>query len=116
MATLEEIYERALSDEGERTAFVTSAETLEGLTAFLAERGCDATPEQVASFLKEKQAAQGEISDAELEAVSGGCNGAEAFDSVITFGVGCAVEAIYSAATSGSKGIGGRILCAEPLY
>ena len=59
MATLDELYTTVLADEAERAAFAEAAKTPEGLSAFLADRGCDATPEQLAEFLKERQAGQG---------------------------------------------------------
>ena len=116
MTTLDALYTKVLADETERTAFAEAAKTAEGLTAFLAERGCDATPDQVSEFLKAKQAEQGEISDAELDSVAGGCNKSEAITSVLTFGVICAVVGAMSAARNDSKGDNGKILCNTDLY
>lgn len=116
MATLDELYSTVLADEAERAAFAEAAKTPEGLSAFLAERGCDATPEQLTEFLKAKAAEQGEITDAELDSVAGGCNKSEAITSVLTFGVVCAVVGAMSAARNDSKGDNGKILCNTDLY
>ena len=75
MATLDELYANILADEAERTAFAEAAKTPEGMAAFLKGHGCEATPGQVAEFLKERQSEQGEVSDAELDSVAGGCAG-----------------------------------------
>ena len=98
MATLEEIYRQAIADDGTKAALAEAAKTAEGLQAFLSERGCDASPEEVAAFLKGKatSGAEGELADEELDAVAGGCNGSEAGLSIVTFGFGCAVLAIPS--------------------
>ncbi len=74
MATLEEIYAKVLSDEGERQALAQAVATQEGAAAFLAERGCDARPEELAAFFQAKASgsAEGELGDAELESAAGG--------------------------------------------
>ena len=76
MATLEEVYQNALSSGEERVAFAEAAKTEEDLAAFLAARGCEATPGQALEFLKEKVEVAGELADAELDDVAGGgCGG-----------------------------------------
>ena len=73
MATLEEIYGKIVSDEGEKQALAQAAASREGTAAFLEQRGCEAAPEEFAAFLKEKtKPAEGELSDAELEGAAGG--------------------------------------------
>ena len=73
MATLEEIYGKVLSDEGEKQALAQAAASREGTAAFLEQRGCEAAPEEFAAFLKEKtKPAEGELGDAELEGAAGG--------------------------------------------
>ena len=72
MATLEEIYQKALTDEDERNAFAQVASDPQGLAAFLAERGCDATPEEARAFVSEKLSHTGELANEELAGVSGG--------------------------------------------
>ena len=113
MATLDELYTKVLADEAERAAFAQAGATTEGLRAFLADRGCDATPEDVAAFLRGRQSDQGEISDEELDSVAGGCNGQEAVMSVFTVGVLCAGAAIYSSVKDNMTADNGVILCAE---
>ena len=115
MATLEKIYQQVIANDDEKAALAEAAKTPEGLHAFLAERGCDASPEEVAEFLKGKAAAgaEGELADEELGDVAGGCNGTEAAYSIYTVGIGCAVSAIESAIGSGNHGPNGAILCAD---
>ena len=115
MATLEEIYQQVVADDDAKAALAEAAKTPEGLQAFLAERGCDASPEEVAEFLRAKAAAgtEGEIADDELDGVAGGCSGLEATMSALTVGTFCALLALGSAAGSGNKGNEGQILCAD---
>lgn len=75
MATLEEIYQKALTDADERLAFAQAASDPEALAKLLSERGCDATLEEAAAFLKEKLSATGELASEELAAVTGGTEG-----------------------------------------
>ncbi len=74
MAMFGELYEKILSDDGEKKALAQALATKEGTAAFLAERGCEATPEEFVAFLKEKapKPAGGELDDAELEGAAGG--------------------------------------------
>lgn len=72
MATLEEIYRKALTDEGERAALAQAAADPQALAEFLAQRGCDAAPEEACAFAQERLARTGELSGEELLAVSGG--------------------------------------------
>ena len=72
MATLEEIYAKALTDEGERQAFAQIASDPQAIGGFLAERGCDATPEEAQAFVKAKLAATSELAGEELSMASGG--------------------------------------------
>ena len=116
MATLDELYTTVLASESEKAAFAEAIKTPEGLTAFLAGHGCDATPEQVAEFLKARRSEEGEISDAELDSVAGGCNKYEAIYSAVSFGLMCAAVAIGSAVGGDMRGEGGEILCNPELY
>ena len=114
MATLEEVYQRVLADEGERAAFVEAAKN--GATqAFLAERGCEASEQQVADFLKDVATREGELSEAELEGVAGGCNPTETAMSLFTAGTVCAYLAITSAAGGQMKGDNGQLLCGNTI-
>lgn len=72
MASLDELYVKVLTDDAERAAFAQATKTPEGMRAFLADRGCDATPEDVAAFLEGRQSDQGEIADEGLDSVAGG--------------------------------------------
>ena len=74
MATLEELYEKVVSDDGEKQALAQAVATKEGTAAFLAERGCDATPEELVAFFKGRACAPegGELSEEELGDVAGG--------------------------------------------
>ncbi len=83
MATLDEVYESVVADEAQRAAFVEASATEEGVASFLVQRGCEVTPEQVAAFLAEKRSEQGEMSDAELDAVAGGCSVGESLVSLL---------------------------------
>ena len=77
MATLEEICRNVLADEGERLALAQAACDDRRLAEFLAQRGCDATPEEARAFAQGELAKTGELSGEELAAVSGGssCSG-----------------------------------------
>ena len=110
MKTLETLYTEILGDETKKAAFVKAAKE-NNLEAFLKEKGCQATPDDIKAFLKEKQSQKGELSDAELDSVAGGCNENEAIVSVATFGVFCATAALASAIMDDMKGDDGRILC-----
>ncbi len=111
MATLDELYTRVLADEAERVSFAEAVKTPEGLSAFLKDHGCEATPEQVAEFLKAQMPDQGEMSDAELDSVAGGCNVWEGVSSAVTVGVACAIMGGMSAALDAPGGDDGQILC-----
>lgn len=72
MATLDEIYTKALADEDERKAFAKAAPDAQDLAAYLQERGCDATPEEARAFLDGKLSRTGELAGEELASVAGG--------------------------------------------
>lgn len=72
MATLEEVYQKALSDEGEREAFAKVANDEQALAEFLAARGCDATPQEARAFVQAQLSRTGELASEELADVSGG--------------------------------------------
>ena len=81
--------------------------------AFLKEQGCEATAEEFINALKPRE---GELGDDELGAVSGGANITEAILSISTLGLGCAINAIYSAVVDdGIKKQEGRILCEKAV-
>ena len=79
------------------------------LAAFLKEQGVDATAEEFIAALKAQSEA---MDDDALDAVAGGANASEALLSILTAGIGCAIEAITSACGDGvGNGSDGRILC-----
>lgn len=91
MATLEELYDKALSGDDERAKLAKALQTPEGAAAFLAQHNCDATVEELVAFVKEQTAPKtGELSDDDLEA-AGGVNGWEIFGSIASAGVLCAL-------------------------
>lgn len=72
MATLEELYQKVMADEGERAAFVKAAADEATVAEFLAAHGCDATTQEARTFLEEKFSQTGELAGEELAGVSGG--------------------------------------------
>ena len=77
MKTMEELFQEVLGSDGLKGAFAQAVS--EGrMEEFLKEHGCEASPEEVKAFLQEKQAKEGELSEAELDVVSGGCDTMEA--------------------------------------
>ena len=78
MKTMEELFQEILGSDELKGAFAQAVR--EGrMEEFLKENGCEASPEEVKAFLQEKQAKEGELSEAELDAVSGGCSTMEAY-------------------------------------
>ena len=96
MKTLEALYQEVLASDTMKKELAQAAQDAKGLEDWIRAQGCDATHEQVQAFLKEKQAKAGELSDDELSAAAGGCNGGEAVCSVFLAGIGCAFIAINS--------------------
>lgn len=81
MATLEDIYNQALGDEGERKALAQAMPDDQALAAFLGQRGCVATAEEARAFLDERLSRTGELALEELALVSGGsCGGSVTCD------------------------------------
>lgn len=72
MKTIEALYQEVLVDNEMKKAFVKATQE-DSLEAFLKENGCDATADEVQAFLAEETRKEGELADAELGAVSGGC-------------------------------------------
>ena len=76
---------------------------------FLKEIGWEGTTEE---FIAAMKGPTGELSNDELDNVSGGCNKQEAIMSACSLGSACIWRAIRSAAGSGTgNGSDGRILC-----
>lgn len=65
--TIEELYKKVIADEELRKAYAAAAK--DGKVAeFLSENGCTSTKEEIKAFFESKK----ELSDDELDAVSGG--------------------------------------------
>ena len=108
MKTIEMLISEIKASETLQKLLVEAAKN-NALDAFLKEQGCEATAEEFAAALKEQTE---QMDDAALNAVAGGANTSEALLSIITLGVGCAIEAITSACGDGvGNGSDGRILC-----
>ncbi len=114
MKTLQELYTEIIGSDEMKKAFVEAAKG--GKVAdFLKANGCEATPEEIKAFLKEKT--DQPLSDEELDSVAGGgCNNAtigEAFGSVLTFGTVCGLALTISLAggSVGQKRDGDGRLC-----
>ena len=102
MKTIQELYDEVMASEA------LKAQCIEAVNAgrqeqFLREHGCEATPEEVTAFLKEKAEEDAPLSIDELENTAGGncATTRETVISCITAGLGCATMAIYSAAEKG---------------
>ncbi|MBP3523935.1 MAG: hypothetical protein J6M56_10245 [Clostridia bacterium] len=78
------------------------------LAAFLKEQGCEATAEEFIAALK---AAAEQMDDTALDAVAGGANAEEAWISILSCGICCAIEAINSSKRKDKEWGDGRILC-----
>lgn len=98
MKTIQELYDEVMASEA------LKAQCIEAVNAgrqeqFLREHGCEATPEEVTAFLKEKAEEDAPLSVGELEnAAGGGCKTAtEGVVSMISAGLACAAWAIASA-------------------
>ena len=89
MKTLQDLYSEVIANDELKNEFMEAAK--DGRTTeFLKAHGCEATVEELAAFMKERES--GELSDEELDDAAGGCNDRtekEAAISAITFGIGC---------------------------
>ena len=104
MKTIEALYNEVLENDSLKKEFSAAVQG-NRLEAFLKENGCDAGEKEVQAFLSEKQSQEGEITDAELNSVSGGCNTAlvgETLISTVTFGTVCLAGAIASVKGEGT--------------
>ena len=92
MKTLQELYTEVMNNDALKAEFLALT-TPEQIVAFAAKNGCTATMDEIKSFLEEKSAASGELSDEELAQVAGGkgFNTKECVLSILTAGIFCVV-------------------------
>ena len=98
MKTLQELYTEVMNSDAMKTEFLALT-TPEEIVAFAEKNGCPAALEEIKTFLEERAAATGELSDEELAQVAGGKSDSieEEEVSIYSLGVGCAIRAIISA-------------------
>ena len=107
MKTLQELYTEVMNSDALKTEFLALT-TPEEIVAFAEKNGCPAALEEIKTFLEERAAATGELSDEELAQVAGGKSDSieEEEVSIYSLGVGCAIRAIISAiGYQGRKGV-----------
>jgi len=101
MKTLQELYNEIMADEGLKKAFVEAVKDNKAIE-FAKEHGVETTLDEIKAFLEESRAQEGELAPEEMENAAGGaCSDktlTETAYSVCSFGVACAIEAIFSAA------------------
>ena len=97
MKTLQELYVEVMNSDALKTEFLALT-TPEQVVAFAEKNGCIATVEEIRTFLEEKSAAAGELSDEELAQVAGGKSATkqEAILSACMLGAYCLYRAQYS--------------------
>ena len=112
MKTVQELYNEVIASEELKKEFL--ALKPEEVQIFAAKHGCDATVDEIRSFLTENRTS-GELSDDELDQVAGGkgFNSYEALLSGLSVGIACAVSAAVSAVMgdSGTAIKGDAMLC-----
>ena len=122
MKTVQELYNEIMANDELKKAFAAAAQSEEAIVAFAKEHGVDTTLDEIKAFLKEQtQAGNKELAPEEMENAAGGtCNERTKDEkklSIFTLGVGCAVDAILSAA-DGSLGqtqeLYGRLCNTDP--
>ena len=101
MKTIQELYSEIMANQELKAQFIEAAKAGKQ-EAFLKEHGCEATLEEVKTFLEAKQQEDAPLSLDELDnAAGGGCNKETHLEGLISFisvGLGCAAMAITSAA------------------
>ena len=113
MKTVEELYKEVLASEELKKEFLAlKPEEVEG---FAAKYGCKAGLDEIKAFFEAKKNQGGVLSDDDLDQVAGGKgpDKMEAFCSIITVGIGCALGALDSWLESnvGTAIEGDRMLC-----
>ncbi|MGN0578511.1 MAG: hypothetical protein ACI4J4_07820 [Ruminiclostridium sp.] len=87
MKTIEELYNEVMASEDLKHEFL--ALKPEEVESFAEKYGCKTTLDEIKSFLTEKSAASGELSDEEIEQIAGGKSGGDIALSIGLFGIGC---------------------------
>lgn len=99
MKTIQELYSEIMASQDLKEKFIEAASAGKQ-EDFLKEHGCDATPEEVVAFLKEKSEEDAPLSLDELENSAGGeCNKKTRKDigiSIGMLGIGCLFEVMIS--------------------
>ena len=99
MKTIQELYSEIMASQELKAQFIEAAKAGKQ-EEFLKAHGCEATLQEVQAFLEAKQQEDAPLSFDELENAAGGeCNrntGKETVISVLSVGLGCALEVIIS--------------------
>jgi len=99
MKTVQELYNEIMASQELKAQFIEAAKAGKQ-EEFLKAHGCEATLEEVKSFLEAKQQEDAPLSFDELENAAGGeCNrntGKETAISILSVGMACALEVIIS--------------------
>ena len=104
MKTLEQFYnEVAASEELQKEFATVSQESAEAIVAFAKKYGCETTKEEVKAFFEKKIEENGELSEAELDAVAGGKSGNVILLSIGSFGLACAFLSLTDVMQNGGK-------------
>ena len=101
MKTLQELYHEVIKSDELKKEFLEAGKNGKA-EDFIKAHGCEATLDEIKAFLEEKAKADKELSADELQNVAGGCNGItsdETVISIVSFGIACAINAVYSAIT-----------------
>ena len=100
MKNIQELYSEIMNNEELKAQFIEAANAGKQ-EEFLKAHGCEATLEEVKTFLEAKQSEDAPLSLDELDNAAGGaCNDETRFEQAISFmslGLGCAAMAIMSA-------------------
>ena len=123
MKTLQELYNEVIASEELKKEYLQAVGDKK-IGTFLKTHGCEATAEELTTFLAEhsKKNADKELSIEELENVAGGtCNNTtreEVGVSIFYLGIGCAMYALKSATEGhvGQKTDSEGRLCSEIAY
>ena len=99
MKTIQELYNEVMENQELKGKFIEAANAGKQ-EEFLKTQGCEATPEEVAAFLKLKSEEDAPLSLDELENSAGGeCNAKtrkETVESIFSLGIICAAMALES--------------------